>query len=103
MAIIQRFATENYVVEKTAEIEIPVATDYTIGGVMPVAKDNSMTQSVGVDENGRLWTTTGSGSGEGGTDGYTPVRGVDYWTEEDQAQIVSDVLAAIPNASGVSF
>lgn len=41
--------------------------------------------------------------GANGADGYTPQRGTDYWTAEDQAQIVSDVLAALPNASGVSF
>ena len=41
--------------------------------------------------------------GTDGADGYTPQRGTDYWTAEDQAQIVSDVLAALPNASGVSF
>ena len=35
--------------------------------------------------------------------GYTPVRGTDYWTAADQEQIVSDVLAALPNAQGVSF
>lgn len=31
-----------------------------------------------------------------GTDGNTPVKGTDYWTEEDQAAIVADVLAALP-------
>lgn len=41
--------------------------------------------------------------GAPGADGYTPQRGVDYWTAADQAQIVQDVLAALPNASGVSF
>lgn len=41
--------------------------------------------------------------GETGAAGYTPVRGTDYWTAADQAQIVQDVLAALPNASGVSF
>lgn len=38
-----------------------------------------------------------------GEAGYSPVRGTDYWTTEDRAQIVSDVLSALPNASGVSF
>ena len=38
-----------------------------------------------------------------GADGYTPQKGVDYWTEEDKAEMVNDVLAALPNASGVSF
>ena len=41
--------------------------------------------------------------GPAGADGYTPVRGTDYWTAADQEQIVSDVLAALPNAQGVSF
>ena len=31
--------------------------------------------------------------------GDTPVRGVDYWTDADQRQIVSDTVAAIPVAS----
>ena len=42
-------------------------------------------------------------TGATGADGYTPQRGVDYWTAADQAQMVQDVLAALPNASGVSF
>lgn len=41
--------------------------------------------------------------GPAGDDGYTPVRGTDYWTAADQEQIISDVLAALPNAQGVSF
>lgn len=42
-------------------------------------------------------------TGPAGANGYTPVRGTDYWTAADQEQIVSDVLAALPNAQGVSF
>jgi hypothetical protein len=38
-----------------------------------------------------------------GKDGYTPVKGTDYWTAADKNGIVQDVLAALPNASGVSF
>lgn len=41
-------------------------------------------------------------AGADGKDGYTPVKGTDYWTEEDQAAIVSDVLAALPVAEEVS-
>lgn len=29
--------------------------------------------------------------GEKGEDGYTPVKGVDYWTEEDKAEIISEI------------
>ena len=38
-----------------------------------------------------------------GTDGKTPEKGVDYWTEEERAQMVQDVLAEMSLASGVSF
>lgn len=48
--------------------ELPVATAETLGGVKPVAKTDAMTQEVGVDENGKLFTESG---GSGGTDDYT--------------------------------
>ena len=53
----------------------------------------------------------GSGSGTGpagpqgpaGADGYTPVKGVDYWTEADKAEMVSDVLSALPTWEGGAY
>lgn len=42
-------------------------------------------------------------TGPAGTDGYTPVRGTDYWTAADQEQIVSDVLAALPAWDGGAY
>jgi microcystin-dependent protein len=41
--------------------------------------------------------------GESGQDGYTPVRGTDYWTEADKAEIIQSVLAALPSAEEVGF
>ena len=41
---------------------IPIATSTTLGGVKPVAKTSDMTQSVGVDVNGALYTFPGGGS-----------------------------------------
>lgn len=41
--------------------------------------------------------------GPQGQKGDTPVKGTDYFTQEDRAQLVSQVLAALPNASGVGF
>ena len=41
--------------------------------------------------------------GSPGVDGYTPVRGVDYWTDADQQAIVDDVLAALPAWEGGSY
>lgn len=42
-------------------------------------------------------------AGKDGQDGRTPVKGTDYWTAADKTGIVNDVLAALPNASGVNF
>lgn len=39
---------------------IPVATSSALGGVKPAAKTSEMTQSVGVDSNGALWTKEAS-------------------------------------------
>ena len=38
--------------------------------------------------------------GKNGEDGKTPVKGVDYWTSEDKAEIVEDVLAEMPDVPG---
>lgn len=41
--------------------------------------------------------------GPAGADGHTPVKGTDYWTAEDKAAIVQDVLNALPAAETASF
>lgn len=33
-----------------------------------------------------------------GKDGYTPVKGTDYWTNEDKTEIVNEVLELLPRA-----
>jgi hypothetical protein len=43
---------------------LPIATPDTLGGVQPITKTDAMTQSVGVDETGGLWTAPGGGSSE---------------------------------------
>ncbi len=35
-----------------------------------------------------------------GEPGYTPVKGTDYWIEEDKAEMVSDVISALPVYGG---
>lgn len=42
-------------------------------------------------------------TGAAGADGHTPVRGTDYWTDADKAEIVDDVLAALPTWTGGSY
>lgn len=41
--------------------------------------------------------------GADGKDGKTPVKGTDYWTETDKAEIVKDTLAALPKWTGGSY
>lgn len=50
---------------------LPTATSKTLGGVKPVAKTDVMTQDVGVDENGKLYTEPA----EGGTDRSLGITG----------------------------
>lgn len=42
-------------------------------------------------------------TGADGDAGYTPVKGTDYWTDADKAEMVADVLAALPDAAEVTF
>ena len=41
--------------------------------------------------------------GAKGVDGKTPVKGTDYWTAADKAEIVADTLAALPTWTGGSY
>lgn len=42
-------------------------------------------------------------TGPAGADGYTPVKGTDYWTAADKAEIVADTLAALPTWTGGNY
>lgn len=54
------------------------------------------------DSNGKL-QYNGSDVGLKGDKGDTPVKGTDYWTEADKAEIVADTLAALPTWTGGSY
>lgn len=41
--------------------------------------------------------------GVSGNDGYTPIKGVDYWTEADKREIVDSVLSSLPDGDEVSY
>ena len=47
-----------------ASYTLPIASSTQLGGVQPAAKTDDMTQAVGVDEAGGLWTEPGGGGGE---------------------------------------
>ena len=50
-----------------ATYTLPIASSTQLGGVQPTAKTDTMTQAVGVDADGALWTAPGSGEGGGTT------------------------------------
>lgn len=67
-----------------------------IDGITPTIGDNGNWYLGGTD--------TGKPSrGEKGDKGDTPVKGTDYWTTADKAEIVKDTLAALPKWTGGSY
>ncbi len=54
------------------------------------------------DLNGKL-QYNGSDVGLKGDKGDTPVKGTDYWTAADKAEIVADTLAALPTWTGGNY
>ena len=54
------------------------------------------------DSNGKL-QYNGSDVGLKGEKGDTPIKGTDYWTATDKAEIVNDTLAALPTWTGGSY
>ena len=59
---------------------LPIASPTTLGGVKPAAKTDEMTQAVGVDDAGGLWTK------EGGGEAY----GTPKWTELAKGTIAAN-------------
>lgn len=76
-------------------------------GVSPVAtvsKSGTVTTVTVTDKTGTTTAQINDGvNGINGTDGHTPVKGTDYWTAQDQADIVADVLSELINAETVSM
>ena len=86
-----------------ASYTLPIASPTVLGGVKPVAKTEDMTQSVGVDAAGALFTVPGSGGGSAGSEGYETI--VDFTAEEAvtvfQTDAITDtaIINKIKNAS----
>lgn len=109
-------AVEKYLAENPPKSEPGKAATLQIIGVdaLPAGSTPTVTEQDGSTEQNRVYRIgIPSGKdgadgqpgapGKGGADGYTPVRGTDYWTTEDQQAIVSDVLAALPTWEGGSY
>lgn len=73
------------------------ASGETTGGVVDLAEGYTAGESL------RGPAGAAGAKGDKGDKGDAPVRGVDYWTQADQAAIVDAVLAALPAAEEVDF
>lgn len=68
-----------------------------------------MTETSGLVDIYTIYYTDGTTStftvtnGKDGEDGSTPVKGVDYWTDADKAEIVNEVLSNFIDASEVAM
>lgn len=81
----------------TALQSVPTATSSVLGGVKPVAKTSAMTQSVGVDSSGKLYTAPSSGGSGGGA----TLSGDVYFAEDlDITTSLSDCSAKLLAQSG---
>lgn len=90
-------------------IKAKIATQPTIKvdvGVKGKQGKDGVTFYPSVSENGDLsWTNDGGlvnpeTVNVKGDNGYTPVKGVDYWTDNEQSEMVQDVIAALPVYDG---
>lgn len=80
---------EKFIPDTIARTEdIPTDCVKTVNNVVP-------------DENGNIELE--SLKGDPGEPGYTPVKGTDYWTATDKAEIVADVLNELPTWTGGSY
>ena len=74
-------------------------------GITPHIGDNG-NWYLGENDTGKPSRGATGAKGEPGTpgnDGHTPVKGTDYWTAADKAEIVADTLAALPKWTGGSY
>ena len=76
----------------------PVVTATKSGKTTTISVDGTAIATV---EDGADGTPGVAGApGKNGTDGHTPVKGTDYWTASDKAEIVAEVTAALPKYGG---
>ena len=81
---------------------LPVATADTLGGVKPVGKTSAMTQSVGVDSEGRLYAAPTVSESE--TSWYSGKKIVCYGTSiTEQGQSISKWMSNIAKVLGCSM
>lgn len=71
-------------------------------GITPTIGDNG-NWYLGDTDTGKPSRGDTGPQGPAGADGYTPIKGTDYFTESDKTELVNAVLSALPAAEGVSY
>lgn len=71
-------------------------------GITPTIGENG-NWYIGSTDTGKPSRGDKGDTGAKGADGKTPVKGTNYWTEADKAEIVNDTLAALPEWTGGSY
>lgn len=72
-------------------------------GHSPVVTATKSGKTTTISVDGTAIATVEDGTpGTPGKDGHTPVKGTDYWTASDKAEIVAEVTAALPKYGGES-
>ena len=98
-AAVQKYLEEN----PPSAYTLPVATPETLGGVQPAAKTEDMTQSVGVDKDGGLWTVP---RGNGGSSEKEMLL-INYTVAEPVSMvdipITEEMRTAIANATCIRW
>lgn len=74
-----------------SDYQLPIATSETLGGVMPVAKTETMTQEVGIDENGLLYTTPSTSVGSTPSGDYIVDTLIDTTIEEETKYVEATI------------
>lgn len=90
------------------ELEAVIDIEVDVEQSGPRGKDGLSAYEIYVKNGGTLreteWLASLKGQtgepGQNGTDGYTPVKGTDYWTEEDKNEIKSYCDSLITGAIG---
>ena len=66
--------------------------------------ENEVAKTPFIGANGNWWIgDTDTGEKAAGEDGYTPRKGIDYYTEAETTEMVQRVLNALPNGDEVSY
>ena len=93
--------------EKIIDIQFdnaPKTVDIDFGNVQQITVGNVSVRLEETDEGVVItaWDAEGEETAfvRHGKDGYTPVKGVDYYTAADKAEMVSAVLASLPVYTG---